>query len=49
MLAEAPPSTGELRSASSMPMAILQAVDASIAGEPLDAAAEEKAREAGWR
>ncbi len=49
VLAEAPSSAGELRTASSMPMAVLQAVDASIAGEPLDAAAEEKAREAGWR
>jgi hypothetical protein len=49
VLAEAPASSGELRTAASMPMAVLQAVDASIAGEPLDAAAEEKAREAGWR
>jgi hypothetical protein len=49
VLAEAPSSSGELRTAGSMPMAVLKAVDASIAGEPLDAAAEEKAREAGWR
>jgi len=49
VLAEAPSSAGELRTAASMPMAVLQAVDASIAGEPLDAAAEEKARDAGWR
>ena len=49
VLTEAPASSGELRTAASMPMAVLQAVDASIAGEPLDAAAEEKARAAGWR
>jgi hypothetical protein len=49
VLAEAPSSSGELRTAGSMPMAVLQAVDASIVGEPLDAVAEEKAREAGWR
>ncbi len=49
VLAEAPSSAGELRTAAPMPMAVLQAVDASIAGEPLDAAAEEKARDAGWR
>ena len=49
VLTEAPSASGELRAAASMPLAVLQAVDASIAGEPLDAAAEEKAREAGWR
>lgn len=49
VLAEAPSSTSELRTATAMPMAVLQAVDASIAGEPLDAAAEEEARKAGWR
>ena len=49
VLAEATASSGEVRTAASMPMAVMQAVDASIAGEPLDAAAEEKAREAGWR
>ena len=40
---------GELRPAAAMPMAVLQAVDAAIDGEPLDAAAEAAAREAGWR
>jgi hypothetical protein len=49
VLAEAPASSGEVRTAASMPMAVLQAVDASIDGEPFDAAAEEKAREAGWK
>jgi hypothetical protein len=49
VLAETPASSGELRAAASMPMAVLQAVDVSIAGQALDAAAEEKAREAGWR
>ena len=49
VLAEASASSGELRTAASMPMAVLKAVDTSIDGEPLDAAAEEKAREAGWR
>jgi hypothetical protein len=38
-----------LRTAAAMPMSVLQAVDASIDGEPLDAAAEERARDAGWR
>jgi len=32
-----------------MPMAVLRAVDAAIDGEPLDAAAEVAARDAGWR
>lgn len=32
-----------------MPMAVLRAVDAAIDGEPLDAAAEAAARDAGWR
>lgn len=32
-----------------MPMAVLRAVDAAIDGEPLDAAAEIAARDAGWR
>jgi hypothetical protein len=39
---------GELRQASSMPPAILQAIDARLAGEPLDAAAEKAARDADW-
>ena len=32
-----------------MPMAVLRAVDAAIDGEPLDAAAEAAARDAGWQ
>jgi hypothetical protein len=32
-----------------MPLAVMHAVDASIDGEPLDAAAEAAARDAGWR
>ena len=48
-LAAAPAQAGELRPASAMPMAVLHAVDAAIAGEPLDAAAETAARDAGWR
>jgi len=41
---------GEVRTASSdTPEAILAAVDAAIAGQAADAAAEARAREAGWR
>jgi hypothetical protein len=32
-----------------MPLTVLHAIDARIAGEPLDAAAEAAARDAGWR
>lgn len=39
---------GELRQASSMPPAILEAIDARLAGEPLDAAAEKAARDDRW-
>jgi hypothetical protein len=49
VLAEAPAQDGELRAAEAMPLAVLQAVDAAIDGEPLDAAAEAAARDAGWR
>jgi hypothetical protein len=49
VLAAAPPGGGELRTAGAMPIAVLRAVDAAIDGEPLDAAAEAAAREAGWR
>lgn len=49
VLAAAQPAEGELRTAASMPIAVLQAVDAAIDGEPLDAAAETAARDAGWR
>lgn len=49
VLAATPAQEGELRTAAAMPLAVLQAVDATIVGEPLDAAAEHKARDAGWR
>jgi hypothetical protein len=49
VLAAAPERTGELRPAGAMPLAVLHAVDAAIEGEPLDAGAEAKARDAGWR
>ena len=49
VLATAPAHQGELRPAAAMPMAVLHAVDAAIEGEPLDAAAESAARDAGWR
>lgn len=39
---------GELRTAAAMPMAVLQAIDATIIGDPLDAPAEAAARDAGW-
>lgn len=48
-LAKAPAQGGEVRTASAMPLDVLQAVDAAIVGEPLDAAAEAAARDAGWR
>lgn len=42
--------TGEIRTASvDMPLAILSAVDAGLAGETLDAASEARARDGGWR
>ncbi len=49
VLAAAPEHAGELRPAAAMPLAVLHAVDAAIEGEPLDAGAEAKARDAGWR
>jgi len=49
VLAAAPEHAGELRTAAAMPLAVLHAVDAAIEGEPLDAGAEAKARDAGWR
>lgn len=49
VLATAPAHEGELRPAAAMPMAVLHAVDATIEGGPLDAAAESAARDAGWR
>lgn len=49
VLADAPVEDGELRAAASMPAPVARAVDTVIDGEPLDAAAEVAAREAGWR
>lgn len=49
MLAATQPHQGELQPAAAMPMAVLQAVDAAIEGEPFDAAAETAARDAGWQ
>jgi hypothetical protein len=49
VLAVAAKQEGELQPAAAMPMAVLQAVDAAIDGEPLDAAAEVAARDAGWQ
>ncbi len=49
VLAAAPSRAGGMRTAAAMPMAVLQAVDAAIEGEPLDAAAETAARDAGWQ
>ncbi|MBB5016354.1 zf-HC2 domain-containing protein [Rehaibacterium terrae] len=51
VLSEAEPAAGgELRLASApLPPAVLGEIDARIAGEPLDAAAERAARAAGWR
>lgn len=49
VLADSPASSGAYRQASaSLPPAVLDAVDARIAGATLDAAAERKARERGW-
>lgn len=44
------PAAGELRTASAdLPAPVLAAVDAVLADDPLDAAAEARARDAGWR
>lgn len=48
-LASAEVPDGEVRTAASMPVEVLRAVDAAIEGEPLDAAAEAAARDSGWR
>jgi len=45
---EAPARSGGVRQAESPPPAVLQVIEARISGEPLDAAAEEKARDADW-
>jgi hypothetical protein len=44
-----PPSRQYRQAASALPPAVLQAVSDSIAGEPLDAPAEDRARANGWR
>lgn len=49
VLAAAELHQGELQPAAAMPMAVLQAVDAAIEGEPFDAAAETAARDSGWQ
>lgn len=49
VLAPATAGGGDLRTASALPIAVLQAMDSAIEGEPLDAAGEAAAREAGWR
>lgn len=50
VIAPLSPSPGEVRTASSeTPEAVLSAVDATIAGDTLDAAGEAAARDAGWR
>lgn len=49
-LAPAGPSDGEIRTASSdTPAVVLAAVDATIAGDAADTAAERRARDDGWR
>ncbi len=48
-LARFQPTAGELRTASAdIPAPVLAAVDAALADDPLDAAAEARARDAGW-
>lgn len=49
-LAPFQPAAGELRTASGdIPAPVLAAIDAALADDPLDAAAEARARDAGWR
>ena len=42
------PTSAEMRQAAAPPPVVLQAIEARIVGEPLDAAGEEHARNAGW-
>jgi hypothetical protein len=50
LLETQPASAEQMRTASSaLPPALLEQVEARIAGEPLDATAERAARDAGWR
>jgi hypothetical protein len=46
---ETPARSGDVRQAASPPAAVLQVIEARISGDPLDPAAEEKARDAGWK
>jgi len=46
--ADPAPATGLRQAASTLPRAVLDAVDRSIAGPALDAAGERQARDAGW-
>lgn len=49
-LAPTAPATGEVRTAGvEAPEVVLAAVDAALAGDTLDAAAEARARDSGWR
>lgn len=49
-LAPFQPAAGDLRTASAdIPAPVLAAVDAALADDPLDAASEARARDAGWR
>lgn len=49
LLAAATPVEGDAGESAAMPMTVLQAVDAAIDGEPLDAAAEIAARDSHWQ
>jgi len=49
VLKESAPAAGDYRQAASAPQAVLEAIDARIAGPALDAAAERAARERGWK
>ncbi len=49
VMADAGPREDGLQTAGAMPLAVLEAVDAAIAGEPLDADAERAARDGGWQ
>jgi len=46
---EAPARAGGVRQAASPPSAVLREIEARISGDPLDPAAEEKARDLGWK
>lgn len=46
---EAAPAGAMRQAASALPPAVLQAIDARIAGDPLDAARKRQARDRGWR